>query len=332
MSNQNNKGLKVFFGVVVCLAFSSVSAFAIINRQFVVDQIVVWRFETTSEVTDLVDRAGMNDYGKFLYLASEPVLESTQLFNSECQRTEVTTSILGCYKAGQIFLYDIDNPDLDGIRETTAAHETLHAAYARLSDSERTRVDGLLQSEYENFDHIVEYQELIEYYESAEPGQQNNELHSIIGTEIADISDELEDYYSKYFSNRQLVVALNTKYKEVFRVLNAKIEKLDAELEVLSNNIKNDVAQYNADTALLNTDIISFNAKANNGGFTTIIQFNSARQILINQIYNLEDIKADIESDIALYEEMTNEYNEIAIESQKLSNSINSSLAPLPSV
>lgn len=332
MSAQKNHRLKVVTGIIVCFVLSTLSLFAILNRQYIVDQMVVWQFETTGEVISLVDRAGMSDYGKFLYLASEPTLESTQKFNSECERTEIVTSILGCYKSGRIYLYNITDAELDGIRETTAAHETLHAAYTRLSNYEKNRINNLIEIEYQKLEHITEYQELMAFYAATEPGQRDNELHSIIGTEVASISPELELHYAKYFSDRQKVVDLNEKYKAVFKALDDKADELTTQMNDLSASIKNRVSKYNEDTLALNVDINAFNTKSATGGFNTEYQFNVARNKLLARIDSLDAVKLAIENDIKTYDELLVEYNAIATKSEKLSNSIDSTFAPAPSV
>src|SRR6185295_11567695 len=78
-----------------------------------------------------------------LFYVYHPVLEDKQAFNSHCTDSEKTI-VLGCYisRTG-IYLYDVTDSRLNGVEQVTAAHETLHAAYERLSSSERKRVDGL---------------------------------------------------------------------------------------------------------------------------------------------------------------------------------------------
>lgn len=332
MLAQKNHKLKIVISIIVCFVFSSLSLLAILNRQFIVDQITVWQFEPASGVVALVDRAGMGDYGKFLYLASEPTLESTQRFNSECQRTEIVTSILGCYRSGRIYLYNITDSELNGIRETTAAHETLHAAYVRMSDTEKIKINNLIEVEYQKLEHITEYQELMAFYAATEPGQRDNELHSIIGTEVSDISPDLERHYAKYFSDRQKVVELNDKYKAVFEALDKKADELTTKMTDLSVSIKARVDQYNSETIALNGDISAFNSKSATGGFNTESQFNVARNKLVSRINSLDTIKVAIETDIETYGKLLIEYNAIATKSEKLSNSIDSTFAPTPSV
>ncbi len=47
-------------------------------------------------------------------------------------------AILGCYNPSSrdIYIYNVTNSELDGVKEVTAAHEMLHAAWERLSESE----------------------------------------------------------------------------------------------------------------------------------------------------------------------------------------------------
>ena len=56
----------------------------------------------------------------------------------------------------------------------------------------------------------------MEYYDRAQPGTRANELHSILGTEFADLGDELEEYYRRYFTDRSEVVKLHAQYQEKF--------------------------------------------------------------------------------------------------------------------
>ena len=69
--------------------------------------------------------------------------------SSNCDTEERTTAILGCYYQRHIYLFDINNKELDGTLDVTAAHEMLHAAYDRLNFFERSYVDGLINAEYE---------------------------------------------------------------------------------------------------------------------------------------------------------------------------------------
>lgn len=306
----------------------AVAAWLFINRQYVQDQITVWQFKPSAGVVDLVDRAGMNDNGKFYYLASQPKLDGTQSFNSECDKIEDSSSILGCYSNMRIYVYDVSDPALDGIREVTAAHETLHAIYARLGSDEKAKINKLLEAEYVKLKDQPNFEQRMAFYARTEPTERDNELHSIIGTEIANISPELETYYAKYFSNRQKVVELNAAYSAVFERLSDQAKSLSDQINALSASISKSTISYNQAVSQLNADIEAFN----NTKYRTEGQFYNDRQKLISRIGALDEDRSKINSDIDRYQNLIEQYNAIATESKKLYNSIDSTLAPAPSV
>jgi len=332
MRQRKYRKVRLISSIIVSCFFGVAALFIIVNKQYVIDQITVWQYKPTSEINGLADRAGMGSYGKFLYLASQPSLEATQNFNDMCDRVENITSILGCYKNYQIYIYDVTDKQLDGIREVTAAHETLHAAYVRMSESEQAKVDILLESEYKKLETNKDFSERMAFYALTEPGQRANELHSVIGTEVAVISPELEAHYDKYFSNRQKVVALDAEYSSVFQKLEDRSNELVGQLNALALSISDRSAQYNLDAQTLDRDIISFNSRANNWGFSSQTQFTYERSILSARVTELDATRISINEDIANYSSILIEYNSIVSQSKKLYNSINSTLAPVPSV
>jgi hypothetical protein len=332
MLQQKYSKANVLSTFMACCVLVAISILLIANKQYIIDQITVWGYHPTSEVSALVDRAGMDNYGKFLYLASRPKLDATQKFNTECDRIENVTSILGCYSDYRIYIYDVTDTQLDGIREVTAAHETLHAAYIRMSDDERNKVDVLLEAEYKKLETNKDFANLMAFYSRTEPGQRDNELHSIIGTEVADISPALEAHYSQYFSDRQKVVTLYVKYSSVFQTLASRANELVTQINVLSSSISDKTTQYNADVKALNIDIAAFDKRADSGDFTSQAQFNSERVALSARVAELDTARTSVNADIANYDSVLAEYNSIASQSKKLNNSIDSTLAPAPSV
>jgi len=336
MSQQNNKITHLLISLLVSLIMVTAACFIYLNRRLVIDQINVWMYEPSSEIVSLATQSGMNDYGRFLFLASQPLLAESSgevsTFNSVCSNVEQTVSILGCYNDYKIYLYNVTDNKLDGVRETTAAHETLHAAYLRLSGSEEAIVDKLLEAEAEKLGSNASFTERMAYYKKNEPGQFDNELHSVIGTEVADISPKLEAYYKKYFSDRQKVVTLNAKYVSVFQELTNKAKSLIAQLKTLSEEITNESSQYNSDVVALNNAIMMFNNNANSGNFRSQAEFNARRSSLVSQAAALNQSRVDINDKISNYSSLLEEYNSIASESKKLSNSLNSNLSPAPSM
>lgn len=318
--------------LVVCILLAGVTFGIVSSRQYIIDQLNVWQYQSTAEISSLADRSGMSETGKFLFYASQPVLDGTQNFNDMCERVEIMTAILGCYSDYRIYLYDISDPQLDGIREVTAAHEMLHAAYLRMSNSEKQDVNVLLESEYGKMKSDEKYVELMNFYARTEPGQRYNELHSVIGTELISIEPKLENYYKKYFSDRSKVTALNAKYKSVFEDLQKKADSLSDQIAVLSAEISKGTNKYNRDITSLNADIVKFNAKADSGSFNSISQFNYEKSLLLARVSGLEADRGLINNNIEKYNLLLQEYNSIASQSKKLNNSIDSSLAPTPIV
>ncbi len=323
-------------GFIATFLFSLVliaaSLLLVANRQYIVDQITVWEYQPTSEIASLVERASLNDTGKFLFYASQPKLDGTQDFNAECERTETVTSILGCYNDNRIYIYDVTDTRLDGIREVTAAHETLHAAYYRFSDAEKDKVNLLIETEYKKLKIDKKFAELMAFYDRTEPGQRDNELFSIIATQVTDIDSQLESYYNRFFYDRQTVVALYEKYSSVFRELEAKADALATQINALASSISERSSQYNTDAKILNSDIASFDARAASGDFISQAQFYAERAVLMERVSELNALRASVSDDITKYYSLLAEYNSIATESTKLNNSIDSTLAPAPSL
>jgi hypothetical protein len=332
MSSTNHRSRGHYLGIVAGVISALIALLLILNRQYIIDQINIWQYHPTSAVEQLLERSSMNSKGKFYFYASLPAVESTQVFNDKCGRKEESTAILGCYTAQRIYIYDVQDARLDGIREVTAAHEMLHAAYERMNNSERTSVNALLEAEYEKLKNNAELSERMAFYDRTEPGQRDNELHSVIGTEIAAISPELEAHYKKYFTNRQSVVALHSKYASVFLDLQTRSKELISELKALGDSIEKDTQTYNKDVGQLNQDIQAFNRQANSGEFSSEAQFESQRSNLMNRTNQLDAKRIQINNNVARYETLRQELESVASESETLNRSIDSSLAPAPSL
>lgn len=318
--------------VVIILVAVGLAAMLVLNRQHVLDQWNVWQYKPSAAVTNLVERAGLNDGGEFYFYASQPAVQDAGEFNKNCSRKEASSAILGCYNGQNVFIYNVTNSQLDGIREVTAAHEMLHVVYARLGSSERTQLHQLLTSEYEKLKNDKDFAERMAFYERTEPGERDNELHSIIGTEVPAVSVELEMYYKKYFTDRQKVVALHQNYATVFNDLQKRGQEISARLTSLAAIIENDSQRYNAEVARLKQDITSFNAKAERGEFSSDAEFQAARATLAARGGQLETMRKAINEAIQQYNSLRDDLTTIASESEALNRSIDSNLAPAPSL
>ena len=329
----NRKNTHIYAIAIIGFVMIILGLLVVNFRQQILDELWFIQYKPTVEIASLADRSGMSGTGKYLFYASKPVLDGTQTFNSLCGTQETTASILGCYSDYKIYLYDVADTRLDGIREVTAAHEMLHAVYIRMSADEKKEIDALIEAEYAKLSDNTEISELVAYFAKSEPGQRDNELHSIIGTKIASLGPELEAHYKKYFSDRQKVVDLNAKYSAVFQSITDQAAALAAELNTLSAKISAESSQYNAALATLNSDIATFNEMANSeDSFASLSQFYKQRDLLTSRVNNLATTRTIINDDINSFNKKLAEYNSLATESEKLYDSINSTLAPAPSL
>lgn len=311
-----------------------VVALILVNFQYLKDSYVIFSTPTSAETLALVQDAGMNDKGQFYFRASTPQLKDATEFNQACRNDrEQSDAILGCYANQKIYVYDIKDERLNGVREVTAAHEGLHAIYDRLSVGDKNYVNKLLDAEYQTMKDDPEAKERMDYYNKTEPGQFYNELHSIVATEKKDISRSLEDYYSQYFSDRSKSVNLHLTYSLTIKELSDKARRLNDELVNQKTQLEASIAKYNSDAQGLNSSITIFNQNASTEGyFKSQADFSNARQQLSRRAKALDQQYDIIEADIKRHEDLIKEYNGVAIEVNEVNRNLNSTLAPKPSL
>jgi len=245
----NNQPAKVFtkllFSVVVVVG----AAWLVLNRQVVIDFYRLHTYTPSAAVVQLAASDKLTSHGQDLFYASEPQIQDSAAFNQSCTSHE-RTIVLGCYKAQEIFLYNVTDSRFDGVKEVTAAHETLHAAYERLSDTDRARVNDMLKPIIDTMkdQRILD---LISLYSKEEPGELYNEMHSILGTEYANLTSDLEAYYKRYFQDRSVIVGYANKYQEVFTESKSKLDEYDAQL----NALKPQIDQNNTMLKQMQTDL-----------------------------------------------------------------------------
>jgi uncharacterized coiled-coil DUF342 family protein len=321
-SKTNRVWTGIAFGLSVIVV--AVAAWIFLNRQFVLDQLSVWSYEPSASIASLDERVQFTDKGLFTFYATQPVIAEPSEFNGKCPRREQGSPILGCYTSDdRIYVFNMTNEQLDGMKEITAAHEMLHAVWQRMGTDEQARLGTLLNAAYEK-SASTELRERMEYYQRNEPDAITNELHSILGTEVANLGDELEAYYRQYFENRQAVLALHDKYNAVYQNLYKRADELYANMQSLSASIETRSEQYAKDVAQLSADITRFNTRANNGDFDSIGQFNNERAQMVRRSSQLDAQRVTINNDIAAYGAMYTEYQSIASQIEVLNQSIDS--------
>jgi len=223
--------------------------------QAVSDQVTIWLNPSPPEISELAAASGMSETGRRIFFASTPELDDANDFNTHCPVDEQI--VLGCYAAREIYLYRITDERLRGTNEVTAAHEMLHAAYERLPDSERTRVDALIDT---FVGALPDDDPLFAILQSYPAESHADELHSRLGTEITELTPELESYFGRYFDDRSLVLAEYAHSTAALDAVGAKIAELTAQLDALGADIEARRSAWDADSADLDSDIERYNA------------------------------------------------------------------------
>jgi chromosome segregation ATPase len=290
------------------------------------------QYTPSQEIAAIAERSKLSQRGERFFYASTPELDGTQEFSDKCISHETSSAILGCYTGGKIYLFDVSAEELDGIKEVTAAHEMLHAAYDRLSRAEKSRVSTLLEREATRLTEDKEFRERMSVYDDVSADERLDELHSILATEIADLPDELEQYYDQYFINRSAVVVLYKQYSSVFFQLEQQSEQLQVQLERLSQVISSGSTAYEQARDRLRRDIASFNQRAESGRYSTQTEFARDRASLQTRQAELERQRQQINSLVERYNQQVAQLNAIGGKINSLSESLDSRLAPPPAV
>jgi hypothetical protein len=268
----------------------------------------------------------MTDRSRFIFFASHPEINTADAFNANCKRKEASSMILGCYTNNRIYVYQVENPQLSGVEEVTAAHEMLHAVWQRLDDSTKRTVGALLESAYKRV-RTDELDQRMQYYEKAEPGERVNELHSIIGTEFRDLGPELEAYYSQYFLARGTVVDLHDSYKAVFDALDKKSQALKTKIEQETTSLNQAIQSYNTSVNSLNGAIATHNAaygSLDRTNAASVAQYNQTKRQLDARGAGLAAEKQTLDERVTQYNADIATYNQTVLQSEKLSSSLDS--------
>ena len=305
--------LLVVLGVVVYL-----------NRVIIYDWFLAISYHAPAEVTAIEDEISLTDRAKLIFAASRPSLDNRDDFNRNCDSHETEISILGCYSDGHIYIYNINNNDLNGIKESTAAHELLHAVWERMNDSDRSRIGSELMNVYNDSKHHDLLASDLDTYSSAD---RMDELHSRIGTEIKDLPDELEKHYARYFKNQDLVVSFYDSYITPFRELDEEIRALEEELEKVDKEIDQKTSEYYKQAESLAKEIDEFNrCTATEGCFASNAAFLTRRNELLNAQAGLENLYNQTNEIVNHYNSLVVEYNSHILRGKELEKAMNSNI------
>lgn len=298
----------IFWLIAIGLLIGSI--FGFVKRQEIYDWWRLRDYTPPAEIVRLADDTTMKDYGRRLFYVYKPELNDRFQFNQNCTHTEETI-VLGCYISGVgIYLFDIDDPRLEGVEQVTAAHEMLHVAYERLSPTEKERIDKLTADTLQSLNNqrIIK---TIENYRSRDSSVVPNELHSILATEVRDLPEELEEYYRRYFSNRLKIVEFSEQYESILTerktravTLESQITGLKADIEIIESELSNKRSQLNS-------------ARQNVRTQQQVREYNQQVESYNANIRQLNNL-------IARHNKLVEEYKRNAFETQELYEAIDS--------
>jgi hypothetical protein len=336
-----SRGARVGRGVLVGLAAISIvaqSAFlgavgwAIANPRAVTDAVTVWQYDPTPAIAGYATRAGMSDRGRFLFYASSPQVVQGDAFDAVCSRDQPDIGVLGCYTLadGRIYLFEISNLELQAFEVVVAAHEMLHAAWDRMTAAEQAALVDPLEAAFATVDADDELIDRIAAYEDFDPDSRIPELYAIIGTELRELPDDLEQHYAEFFDDRAAVVAQWEEVKTLFLELEAELDRLSAELDRLALEIDAEQAAANQAAAVLEADIATFNSRASRpGGYTSQSAFERDRQALIAR---QDALAASIDATnvkVTTYNSLLEEFTALNEEAAALDRDLNIDPQPL---
>ncbi|HSX05213.1 MAG TPA: hypothetical protein VLF69_01985 [Candidatus Saccharimonadales bacterium] len=299
---------------------------ALWQRQAIIDWLLLRNYTPPVAVVQLAGDDTMTAKARHLFYVNHPQISNGKLFSSHCPAGSEKTVVLGCYLGNDhgIYLYQITNdPRLNGVEQVTAAHEMLHAAYRRLSSGERTKVDAMLMSYYQHGLTDQRIKDTIDAYKQSEPHDVVNEMHSIFGTEVADLPATLEAYYQQYFTDRSKVAAYTASYQGEFTSRKAQVAQYDAQLQDLGQQIDANNKLLDVQKKNLNTQSQQLQAERGNVGTYNrdVVTYNQ----LVDR-YN--ELVAQTKRLISQYNTIVDERNSIALEEQQLTQELSASSLP----
>jgi phage shock protein A len=290
------------------------------EHQTLQDWWLLRNYVAPAPVAAIASRDTFTQEGQTLFYVNKPSIEDKSVFAGHCKTAEQSI-VLGCYVNTEgIYLLNVTDTRLQGVEEVTAAHEMLHAAYDRLSKSQRAHIDDLTAKAFAAVkdDRIIAN---VADYRKRDASVVPNELHSILATEVRVLPAELETYYKQYFNDRLKIVGFSEQYEQVFEDLKTKVASYDTQLEALKPQIDQLEAQVNLkgntleqtkkqmDALLASGQRDAYNAQVN--GFNAQVR-----------AYNTNVVK--LKNLIDQYNNLVNQRNALATTQRDLVQSIDS--------
>lgn len=317
---------------LVFLLITSIAALAVavgvVEQRAILDWVSLRNYHPSATIQSLASETTMDDYARKVFYVNHPQIDDKTTFSQSCPNGSEKTIVLGCYHPGQngIYLLDVTDQRLNGVEEVTAAHEMLHAAYERLSNQERSYVNGLLMDYYTHDLHDQRIKDTLNAYIQSEPGQLVNEMHSIFGTEVGALPAPLENYYKRYFTDRQKITAYAAQYQSAFTSRQDQIKQYDSQLTNLKSEIASDEDSLNSQATTINSSRSQLDSYRSSGD---IAAYNAGVPDFNASIDTYNALASTTRDLITQYNQIVIERNDIALQENQLVQAISSNVSSI---
>jgi hypothetical protein len=278
------------------LGFIGILILSALNYQAILDQYALQTYHPRAAVAEIQSRLGLTTKATASLYRADPRIDQKTDFNSDCD-TKPHELELGCYYRAHIYVLQIDNSSLAPEMDVVMAHELLHAVWSQMAPQDKKTLGAELERVYA-LSSDDELKQRIAGYAQSEPGEEDNELHSILGTELAQLSPMLETHFAKYFTARQQIVAAHMAYQNVFSSRRAELE---AELA----QIRSEKGQL----GVLNRQLETYKSSDQIGLYNSLVPRQNA-------------MVDDINKSISVYRQGVDEYNALSksLDSQQITD------------
>jgi chromosome segregation ATPase len=204
----------------------------------------------------------------------------------------------------------------------TAAHEMLHAAWSAMSSAQKRLIVKQL-NDFMTTTGDARIDALLTEYAAFQPGTRDNELHSLVGTQVRDLPAPLEGYYRRYFTDRSVIVDAFDAYQHVFDDLKTHYDQLDADVKALEGELTGLQAELRAagdEADRLSNEIDALRSQGRIDESNQLVELQNAAVRRANGLAGTYNARVDG------YNAKVAELNELAITLQNTYNEI----SPVP--
>jgi hypothetical protein len=314
---MNKLRFRVVGGVVLAVLLAC-GVIALAERQHIFDWWRLRGYLPPVTVQQLASETTMNAYARKVFYVNHPAVDAKSSFGKVCPNNGgEKTVVLGCYHSDQqgIYILRVSDPRLSGVEQVTAAHEMLHAAYDRLSTRDRASVDRMLTDYYQHGLHDKRVLATIAAYKKSEPNDVVNEMHSVFGTEVANLPAPLENYYKRYFTDRQKIVAYAQQYEGAFTSREQQVANDDTQLAAQKQQITSDEASLHAQAQAIDSEQTRLSSLKSTGDYSG---YNALVPDYNTKVGQYNALVATVRALIAQYNQLVKSRNAIALEETQL--------------